>query len=274
MKIFFLILVTFLISQNALAEGQSESIGTHNNGCMLYSAELSKNSQDYKLPRVERGHNYGHPEMVELLEDYSYRVKQMTGKELLIADISKKNGGPVFMLHSSHQTGLDADIWFTLYDAKQNLSSEDIKTLQPLNMADEKGKSVSSFWGSNQEDILKLFAQNDKVDRIFVNYNIKNYYCSKFKNEDWQKKIRPWWGHNEHFHIRLKCPKNSEECISKGQEIKNDGCGSELAWWFSDEAKQPKSKKEAEAKLTEEQILERLPNRCKEILKDEILEVN
>ncbi len=274
MKKYFTFLIAFFFSFSALAEGKSEAIGTHNNGCILYSAELNKNGEGYKLPRIERNHNYGHPEMIALLEDYSYRVKEMLGKDLLIADISKKNGGPIFMLHSSHQTGLDADIWFTLYDDKQNLSSQDMASIKPLNMADEKLKSVSSYWGSNQEDIIKLFAQSEKVDRIFVNYNIKNYYCSKFRNQDWQKKIRPWWGHNEHFHIRLKCPQGSEECISKGQEIKDDGCGNDLAWWFSDEAKQPKSKKEAEAKLTEEQILERLPNRCKEILKDEILEAN
>jgi penicillin-insensitive murein endopeptidase len=28
----------------------------------------------------------------------------------------------------------------------------------------------------------------------------------------WLGKVRPWWGHDYHFHVRLLCPADSAEC--------------------------------------------------------------
>lgn len=53
-------------------------------------------------------------------------------------------------------------------------------------------------------------------------------------------KIQPWWGHDEHFHVRLKCPADgsSPNCRPK-PEFTEIGCDTpELAWWFSDEWRQ------------------------------------
>ncbi len=270
-KIFLTLFALATIPTLAMGEGQSESIGTYNNGCILYPAELEK-SDIYKLPRLARGNNYGNPALTDFLEDYAYRIKEMTGKQLLIADLSKNNGGPTLMLHSSHQTGLDADIWYRLYSQKQNLSQTDIEDLKPIDMVSKDGSTMGELWSSENEEILKTFAQNDKIERIFVNPIIKKNFCTKFKSEDWQKKIRPWWGHNEHFHVRLKCPDNSPDCTMKGQAIKDDGCGKDLDWWFSEEAKLPKSKKEAEGKISEEELFEKLPERCKPILQNDLKE--
>lgn len=270
-RIFLAVLTLAIIPSLVFAEGQSESIGSYNNGCILYPEQLLPGER-YKMPRLSRNNNYGNPEMVAFLGDYAYRVSEMTGKELLIADLSKKNGGPTLMLHSSHQTGLDADIWYRLYSPKQNLSSTDIEDLKPIDMVSKDGKSLSELWGSENEEILKAFAQNSKVDRIFVNPVIKKNFCNKFKSESWQRKIRPWWGHNEHFHVRLKCPANSPECTMKGAEINDNGCGKDFDWWFSEEAKLPKSKKEAEGKISEEEIFSKLPQRCQIILGNDLKE--
>ena len=31
----------------------------------------------------------------------------------------------------------------------------------------------------------------------------------------WLEKVRPWWGHDYHFHVRLRCPGDSPECKSQ-----------------------------------------------------------
>jgi penicillin-insensitive murein endopeptidase len=52
-------------------------------------------------------------------------------------------------------------------------------------------------------------------------------------------KIRPWWGHNYHFHVRLSCPSGDPECRGQAPPPAGDGCGRELDWWFTEEALHP-----------------------------------
>src|ERR1019366_5630748 len=48
----------------------------------------------------------------------------------------------------------------------------------------------------------------------------------------WMAKIRPWWGHNYYFHVRLSCPSGSPQCRGQAPPPPGDGCGKELDWWF------------------------------------------
>ena len=59
------------------------------------------------------------------------------------------------------------------------------------------------------------------------------------------RKIRPWWGHDAHFHVRLACPGVEAGCFDQAPPPAGPGCGKALAWWFSDEALNPKPKKPA-----------------------------
>ena len=78
------------------------------------------------------------------------------------------------------------------------------------------------------------------VARIFVNPAIKQALCREAGSDRaWLAKIRPWWGHNYHFHIRLSCPSGDPECRSQTPPPPGDGCGRELDWWFTDEALHP-----------------------------------
>ena len=54
-------------------------------------------------------------------------------------------------------------------------------------------------------------------------------------------KIRPWWGHNYHFHVRLLCPSGSPQCREQAPPPPGDGCGKQLDWWFTEEARHPPS---------------------------------
>src|SRR5258707_753531 len=53
----------------------------------------------------------------------------------------------------------------------------------------------------------------------------------------WLERIRPWWGHNYHFHIRLACPRGDTECHDQRPAPSGDGCGADLDWWFTQETK-------------------------------------
>ena len=70
-------------------------------------------------------------------------------------------------------------------------------------------------------------------------------------------KIRPWYGHDDHFHVRLDCPEGATLCEPQEAAPPGDGCGDDLAWWFTDEPYKP-SDKPAAGPLT----LDDLPNQC------------
>jgi penicillin-insensitive murein endopeptidase len=79
------------------------------------------------------------------------------------------------------------------------------------------------------------------VDRVFVNAAIKAELCRNPPPGDrgWLRRIRPWWGHDSHFHVRLACPVGQSGCTPQAPLPPGEGCDESLAWWFSDEALNP-----------------------------------
>jgi len=68
---------------------------------------------------------------------------------------------------------------------------------------------------------------------------IKQALCQQSPGAPWLRKLRPWWGHDDHFHVRLRCPPGDTECQVQEPIPSGDGCGADLAWWFTEEARKP-----------------------------------
>ena len=48
---------------------------------------------------------------------------------------------------------------------------------------------------------------------MLANPAIKKALCRDVKGDrSWLHKIRPVYGHNYHFHVRIGCPKDSPDC--------------------------------------------------------------
>jgi penicillin-insensitive murein endopeptidase len=47
-------------------------------------------------------------------------------------------------------------------------------------------------------------------------------------------KVRPWYGHADHIHVRLKCPDDSPDCRTQPAVPAGDGCDKSLSSWFAD----------------------------------------
>jgi penicillin-insensitive murein endopeptidase len=112
--------------------------------------------------------------------------------------------------------------------------------------------------------LLAIAAADPAVDRIFVDPGIKRIMCEGANAKaPWQSKLRPWWNHHDHFHVRLACPADSPLCVPQDPPP-NDGCGAPLAWWFSDDATATRArKKEAAAAAPEPE----LPAACADLLR-------
>lgn len=261
-------LITLTLSTKSLAEIsnlESTSVGKYTAGCVKNSVELPADGFGYQVIRTSRKRNYGHSKLVNLIEKLSTKVKSNYSAKLLISDISKKGGGPILDDHSSHQIGLDADILY-LHKGNGNnkyLSFEERERIKPISLLNSsKTKINNSKWSWINGEILKESSHLEEVDRIFVNPAVKNHLCKTYGEQDWLRKLRPWWGHEGHFHIRLKCPKNSLKCVPGPKIPEGAGCGSDLDWWFSKEAYLERVKKLRSAPKTEKDI--KLPKECLE----------
>jgi len=116
--------------------------------------------------------------------------------------------------------------------------------------------------------VLRDAAQEPAVQRIFVNPAIKKALCREAKGDrSWLSKIRPWWGHDYHFHIRMRCPRGASECESQPSQSEDEGCQpSDLAYWFTDSVLHPKPPP-TPPKPKPPMTLAQMPAACKAVLR-------
>ena len=220
------------------SQGAARSVGKYSAGCVLGAQALPQNGFGFQLMRPSRQRNFGHPVLISFVQDLSRRANSEKLGTLLIGDLGQPRGGPAPSGHSSHQSGLDVDIWFwrPAKADRRHLSGRERERLSPRAMVDVRTKRPTKHWSSRVREVLRLAATDARVARIFVNPAIKRELCSSRVDgdEDWLGKLRPWWGHHQHFHVRLQCPPGSSECEAQAPIPAGHGCG-ELDWWFREQ---------------------------------------
>jgi penicillin-insensitive murein endopeptidase len=214
---------------------QARAIGTYNRGCLAGAEALPVDGAAWQVMRMSRNRNWAHPAMISLIEKLAADAKQYDGwNGLLIGDIAQPRGGPMRDGHASHQLGLDADIWFTPMPSYM-LSSDEREKMVPREMVKDRHTLDRAAWTEAQARLVKRAASYSEVARIFVNPPIKAELC-KWATGDrsWLAKVRPWYGHTFHFHVRIVCPKGSPGCKNQSRAAPKDGtgCGQELAYWM------------------------------------------
>jgi penicillin-insensitive murein endopeptidase len=98
----------------------------------------------------------------------------------------------------------------------------------------------ANVWTHTYTELIRTAAEDPVVTRIFVNAAIKKALCREAGTDRyWLAKVRPWWGHAEHFHARIACPTDSPECQPQPPPEASDGCGHELDFWFKESTLHP-----------------------------------
>lgn len=243
MKKTLLLLSSLLISSATLAatpwqtvrhpvSGTPQSIGGFSNGCIIGAQELPLNADGYQVMRTDQRRYFGHPHLIQFIKRLSTETRQQGLGEVLIGDMGMAAGGRFSSGHVSHQTGLDVDIWLQL--PKQRWTQQMLLKPQPLDLVAADGKHVvASRWQPELDSLIKLAAQDKDVTRIFVNPAIKVQLCENAGTDRaWLRKVRPWFQHRAHMHVRLRCPADSPQCQEQLPPPAGDGCGAELHSWF------------------------------------------
>ena len=210
-------------------------VGFYANGCLAGGAALPIDGPAWQVMRLSRNRNWGHPTLIRFLETLAAKVhKAGAWNGLLVGDMSQPRGGPMITGHASHQVGLDADIWLTPMPDRQ-LTRVEREETSAINMVARDRRDVDpSVWTPGHAAVIKSAAHDPQVERVFVNAAIKKALCRDGgADHTWMSKVRPYWGHDYHFHVRLRCPADSPDCKPQPPPPSGDGCGKDLDWWFT-----------------------------------------
>jgi penicillin-insensitive murein endopeptidase len=243
-------------AQRVPAPGPALSIGTCSCGCLQGAAALPTSGHGYEALRLGRNRVYGHPNLVAYIQRLGTAAARDHLGLLVVGDLSQPRGGPTPSGHRSHQTGLDADIGYVAPpEARAHMPASARERLAPLAVVDGKTHAKTSAWTPKVLKLLAVAASDPAVDRIFVDPGIKQVACADpvAAKAPWQGRLRPWWNHHDHFHVRLKCPADSPLCVPQ-EPPADDGCGASLAWWFSADAEATRTKKREAAAATEPEL--------------------
>lgn len=258
-------------SKSLPADLSSQAVGFYSKGCLAGGTAIPVDGPAWQVMRLSRNRRWGHPDLIATLEELSVNAKKAGWNGLMIGDMSQPRGGPMLTGHTSHQVGLDADIWFTPMPDKR-LNFQEREELSAVSVL--KANSIyvdDARWTPVFTNLLHEAAEFPQVQRIFVHPGIKKKLCDTVKGDRaWLAKIRPYYGHHYHFHLRIFCPEGSPGCKPQKEVGSDIGCGNVLDWWFKvalAPKKAAKPKKPEKKPVKPRQItLAALPKACTNVL--------
>lgn len=256
------------------AEGSQQKAspyGSYAKGCLAGGVELPETGPRWQAMRLSRNRNWGHPETIKFIDRLSKKAAAQPGwNGLYIGDISQPRGGPMLSGHRSHQIGLDIDIWMRPA-TDLRLSRRDRENISSISMRRNEGAFVNSKWTKAHHEIIKAAASDKATARIFVFPGAKVQMCKDEKgNRAYLRKIRPWWGHHYHFHVRLNCPRGAKGCVDQAAPPKGDGCAEAQQWVnniLNPPPPKPRDPNAPAPKPRRELTLADLPQQCTSVLR-------
>jgi penicillin-insensitive murein endopeptidase len=253
-------------AQRLPAATAAKSYGFYSKGCFSGGVAIATDGPNWQAMRLSRNRRWGHPALVSLIEKLSRDAAADGWSGLLIGDLSQPRGGPMLTGHASHQIGLDADIWLTPMPGRKLSASEREKMSATLMVNPKTHLVYDKLWTDGHTQLIRRAASYPEVERILVNPGIKKKLCDTVTgNRSWLRKVRPFWGHDYHMHLRIGCQPGSVGCKGQADVAKGDGCDKSLAWWFTEEPWRPNKNPDA-PKARDLMTMSSLPKECRAVL--------
>ncbi len=185
-----------------------------------------ESSSNFKIYMPSRENGYGTFQLANVLQDLGKKVNElMPGSKLAVGAISSKNGGKQ-KGHKSHQNGNDADISYLVNNSQLEFKSVTTKA------GVQSALLVPENWA-----LFKFAFSTGKVEMIFTDSKIKKAICqeailkgelkdSKDRSEIYSflSLIRVTPGHDDHFHLRVKCGTDNPLCKTRRYKNLDSGC--------------------------------------------------
>ena len=241
-------------------------IGSYAKGCAAGLVQLPETGDSWQAMRLSRNRNWGHPELVDMVQDLGRHMNRIGWAGIYVGDMSQPRGGPMLTGHRSHQIGLDADVW--LYPAtRMTLSRGEREELSAVSMRRAEGAYVNGNWTRGQHELVKRAAQDPRTARIFIFPGAKVEMCrTETGDRSWLRKVRPWYGHHYHMHVRLSCPPGARGCEDQDPPPPGDGCAEAQDWVNNILNPPPPDPNAPPAQPRRDYTLADLPQQCASVL--------
>lgn len=253
-------------AQRGPAAGAAQPVGFYSRGCAIGSVQMPETGPAWQVMRLSRGRNWGHPQLISVLEDLSRNAQRAGWKGIYIGDLSQPMGGPMTTGHASHQIGLDADVWM-LPPARLNLSRAEREKISSQSVVSKNGLSPTSLWSASHMAVIRAAASDPRVGRIFVDPVAKVLMCkAETGNRAYLRKIRPIEGHTYHFHVRLSCPPGAAACQQQDSPPPGDGCAEAEQWIVNRMNPKPAPPPDPDYRHPRSFRLSEMPRQCQAIV--------
>ena len=266
-------------SRTLPADLPAASHGFYSKGCLAGGEAIAVDGPNWQAMRLSRNRRWGHPKAIEVTERLAADVAAKGRNGILVGDLSQPRGGPMLTGHASHQIGLDIDVWLRDMPAER-FSIDEREKVSAVSVLKRNTRTLDEgVWTDGHYDLIRTAASYGEVQRILVHPAIKKKLCESAGNDRaWLSKVRPYYGHHYHMHVRLHCQPGSPGCRPQKAVTPGDGCGENLAWWLSDAPwGPPPPKKTAKTRkvspklstkptLPKHKLLADLPRACTQIL--------
>lgn len=211
---------------------KDQSIGAHSRGTLKQPTNLFAVVQKLgersrlRVAHPNQKNYFGNYGTVEFLVKSSLLLNRIqSGIMLEIGDISDENGG-LLPPHKSHQNGLDIDVGYFFAGKNEHY----------YGMNSVKGKGLAN--GFDKALHWKFFKSvmtyyHDRIYFILVHPYVKQAMCAEaaktgdlVKGKDVDpivfhtlRRLVPERSHDDHFHVRLKCPTKDERCVQTKRDL-------------------------------------------------------
>src|SRR6478609_9603913 len=157
----------------------ARAIGSYARGCLAGGVSLPINGPDWQVMRLSRNRNWGTPQLLDYLERLASDARARDGwPGLLVGDMAQPRGGPMITGHSSHQIGLDADVWLTPMPDRI-LTPQEREDITATSMLKDPFTVDPAIWTPLHTKLIKRAASYPQVSRIFVHPAIKKILCQQ-----------------------------------------------------------------------------------------------
>lgn len=215
---------------SSLTFAASEPVGYYSAGTLKNAVELPVAGPGYMKLFKERNRAWGTQEMIDMIIGAGDHMNTMYPEtdRMQIGDISKEEGGLLSDLHNSHQNGLDVDLTYYRVNKVEQLPTQINGFVE--NMVVRKRLSKNFDTARNWE-FMKTLHKIARVQRIFMDPVIKKEFCrfARLNNElisqvEVLRSFRPYPNHDDHMHVRLRCPPEAVECVTQEDPPPGNGC--------------------------------------------------
>ncbi|HVU05939.1 MAG TPA: penicillin-insensitive murein endopeptidase [Polyangiaceae bacterium] len=209
---------------------QSLSVGYPNEGRQVRAKRLG-NTRELHVRGSSRSRAYGHPALVLMLVRSAADVaKAVPGSVLFVGDLSAEDGGPLSG-HRSHQSGRDADVGFYLTDlhGKRVVSHEYVafdgdgrsKDGSGYLFDDERNWALVESWAKDRRAGLSHIFVSDPLRARLLDFARRNPKHARHLEDAIRLLKQPEHGepHDDHFHVRITCPKEQLEICRNESKI-------------------------------------------------------